>query len=212
MTKDDFFVIPKINMSLITEEEQTGIYQILQNYNITLTQITPSQQLSVLGLPKSDREKLKQDLLSIVEHRDGIGVTYVQSCPSLNQCKYAVADSLALGRKLDQLCFSEPLPRKVKISIAACRMCCTEPYVRDVGIIATRKGWTVVFGGNAGGKPRIADKIAEGLNDEEVVILVKKSLNFYMKNTRTKQRTARFIEEFGIDNFKKKIISFLNLV
>jgi NAD(P)H-nitrite reductase large subunit len=99
MTKDfSFTVIPHINMSLITEEERIGIYNLLQKHNVTLTQITPSQQLSVFGLDDDKLELLKQGLYTIVKQHDGIHVTYVQNCPGLNHCKYALADSLSLGR------------------------------------------------------------------------------------------------------------------
>jgi NAD(P)H-nitrite reductase large subunit len=203
---DAFSVIPKLNMSLITEEERVGIYNLLQKYNVTLTQITPSQRLSVFGLDDDKLELLKRDIYNIVQQHDGIHVTYVQNCPGLNHCKYAVADSLSLGRKLAQISFTDHLPNKVKVSIAGCRTCCTEPFIRDVGIIAQRKGWTLVFGGNGGGKPRIADRIAGELQEDEVVDLVKKCLDFYIKNATTRQRTARFIEQYGIDNFKKEIL------
>ncbi len=193
-------------MSLITEEEKSEIYSLLQKHGVSLTRITPSQRLEVYNVPQDTLELLKQDLSAIVKKLDGIRVTYVQNCPGLNTCKYAVADSLSLGRKLEQLTFAKPLPRKVKLSIAACGMCCTEPYVRDVGIIAKRKGWTVVFGGNGGGKPRIADQIANSLKEDEVVAMVKKCLDFYINNAAAMQRTARFIEQYGIDKFTNNIL------
>lgn len=193
-------------MSLLTEEERIGIYSLLQKYDVTITQITPAQQLAVFGLKDDDLELLQQDIFTIIKQQNGIHITSVHNCPGLNQCKYAVTDSLSLGRKLQQLSFATPFPRKVKLSIAACRMCCTSPHVRDVGIIATRKGWTLVFGGNGGGNPRIADQIAAGLTEDEVVQLVKKCLDFYIENTETKQRTARFVERYGIDRIKKYIL------
>nr|MDJ0622660.1 nitrite reductase [Desulfocapsaceae bacterium] len=86
-----------------------------------------------------------------------------------------------------------------------CSMCCTEPYLRDVGIIATKKGWSISFGGNGGSRPRIGDLLAQRLAEEEVVNQVKKALIFYCQKANRKERTARFIERFGIDRFKTEI-------
>lgn len=201
-----FSLIPQINMSLITEKERIDIYKLLEKYGVIHTLITPSQQLSVQGLPSDTLEQLQQDLFKIVPRHHGIQVTYIQNCASLHHCKYAVADSNSLGRKIEQLSFSSPLPAKVKVSIAGCGMCCTAPLVRDVGIIGKRKGWTLVFGGNSGGRPRIADQIATGLKEDKVVELVKKCVDFYLQNASTRQRTSRFIEQYGIDNFLTKIL------
>ena len=81
--KEDYSVIPQLNMSLVTEKEQAAIYKLLQKYDITLTQITPSQRLSVFGMQEDALELLKQDLFKIVKQHDGIHVTYVQNCPGL---------------------------------------------------------------------------------------------------------------------------------
>ncbi len=86
-------------------------------------------------------------------------------------------------------------------------MSCTEPFVRDVGIFATKKGWTLVFGGNGGGNPRLGDIVAEGLNDDQVIELVRKCLTFYQQNAKYKSRTARFMERIGIDALKKAVLN-----
>ena len=85
-------------------------------------------------------------------------------------------------------------------------MCCTEPLIRDVGIVANKKGWKIYFGGNGGGKPRIADLVATSLNEQEVVAIVENLLTFYTENANIKQRTARFVETFGIDAIKQNIL------
>lgn len=203
--KKDYLLISDINMSLLNDEERDFVYHVLQESNISLTEILPSQRLALYGVSDSQRSAIEEKLFSKLSRRNGIRVTYVQACPGLNQCKYGMGDALSLGRSIEQLSFDNMLPHKVKVSIAGCAICCTEPYVRDVGIIAKKAGWTMVFGGNAGGKPRIADHIASGLTKSEALQLIKKCLLFYIENAGTRQRTARFIEQYGIDNFKKNI-------
>ena len=80
-----------------------------------------------------------------------------------------------------------------------------ESYVRDIGIIGKKIGWIVTFGGNSGGRPRIADVLAENISKEDALELVKKSLGFYRDNGKKKERTARFVERVGIEEIKKHL-------
>ncbi len=206
MLPQDSYTVNGVNMSLLSDEEKTQVYELLGKYKVNLTQITTSQRLIVFDLSPAVCQALQEDIDKIIGIRQGISVTYVQSCPGKHQCKYGMASSLSIGRKIERLTFSKPLPHKVKVSIAGCRICCTEPLVRDVGLIAEQKGWKLVFGGNAGGRPRIADILAAGLSEDKAIELVKKCLQFYLQHAHKKQRTSRFIEQYGIDRFKKNIL------
>ncbi len=208
MSRKKFSILNVPNMSLMAVEELEKIYELLRKHQATLTTITPGQRLAVYGMSAEKLRALQDELSANFPVDEGIKVTSLQSCPGLEQCRYAVADSLMLGRKIDRLTFDRPFPHKVKIGIAACKMCCTKPYIRDVGILAGRKAWSVLFGGNAGGRPRIGDLLASELQEDEVVALVKRSLDFYIENAAKKQRTARFIEQIGVDKFRKAVLDF----
>ena len=78
--------------------------------------------------------------------------------------------------------------------------------MRDVGLAAEKKGWRFTFGGNAAGRPRIGDLVADGLSDEEALNLVKKTLNYYLKTAKIKTRSARFMERIGIEKLKKAVL------
>ncbi len=136
----------------------------------------------------------------------GAPTASVRCCIGPEVCKYGILEPRNLGRKIDCLSFTKPFPHKVKIAISGCSMCCTEPYVRDIGIIATRKGWKILFGGNAGGKPRIADLITVTPRENTALTLIERMLNFYLDNASKKQRTARFVESIGIDVIRKNIL------
>lgn len=85
-------------------------------------------------------------------------------------------------------------------------MCCCESWVRDVGLVEQSGEWRLIFGGNAAGRPRIGDVVAEDLNDDAAVALVEKCLNFYIRNARFKTRSARFMERIGIEQLKKDLL------
>ena len=69
-----------------------------------------------------------------------------------------------------------------------------------------KKGWTLIFGGNSGKKPRIGDVIAENLSKNDVIQLVKSSLAYYLENAKKKERTAKFMNRVGVDEFKKAVL------
>ena len=135
-------------------------------------------------------------------------VHYVQACPGTAVCKFGTQDSLALGMILDKMLVNIDLelPAKAKIGISGCPNTCGESRVRDIGVIGKKSGWTFVFGGNSGARPRIGDVIAEKLTTDEVVELAQKCLNYYKANANKKERTARFIERIGIEEFKKAVL------
>jgi len=66
-------------------------------------------------------------------------------------------------------------------------------------------GWTLIFGGNGGGCPRIGDIIAEGLDDDQVIELTKKCLSFYKEHARKLERTGRFMRRTPIEKLLKAI-------
>ena len=78
--------------------------------------------------------------------------------------------------------------------------------MRDVGVLGKKNGWTLIFGGNSGGRPRIGDVVAEDLDRESAIDLTKRCLEYYAANGKKKERTARFIERTGIDALKKAVL------
>jgi len=207
MNQKTYSVVPGLNMGLFAPKELEKIVAVINKYDVPMTKITSAQRLALLGMDEEEQQKLKAELKPLTRPVAVNGVHYVQSCPGSQWCKFGTSDSLALGARIEQLSFAEPLPGKVKVGVSGCRMSCTEPYVRDVGIFATKKGWTLVFGGNGGGNPRLGDIVAEGLTDDQVVDLVQKCLTVYQQNAKTKSRTARFMERFGIEALKQAVLT-----
>lgn len=206
MNKKTYSVIPGLNMGLFDPKDLETILKVINKYDVPATKITSAQRLALLGMEQEEIAKLQEELKSHIRSTPINGVTYVQSCPGPNWCKFGIRDSLALGKELEKLSMEKPFQAKVKVGVSGCRMCCTEPYVRDLGIFASKKGWTLVFGGNGGGKARIGDIIAEGLNDEEVLALAMKCLTVYQEEANPHSRSARFMERFGIEAFKKRVL------
>jgi NAD(P)H-nitrite reductase large subunit len=205
-TKKTFSVVPGLNMGLFAPEDLEAILKIINKYDVPAAKITSAQRLAILGLDSKEMGELQKELKNHTIKMPANGVTYVQACPGPEWCKYGIRDSLSLGKKLEKLSMEKPFKAKVKVGIAGCRMCCTEPHIRDLGIFASKKGWTLVFGGNGGNNARIGDIVSTGLNDEEVLDLARKCLRVYQEEANPHSRTARFMERFGVEALKNKVL------
>jgi NAD(P)H-nitrite reductase large subunit len=132
---------------------------------------------------------------------------YVQACPGDTVCKYGVQDSLSLGIEIEEFFLGQELPAKLKIGVSGCPFSCGESFVRDIGLVGKKKGWTVIFGGSSARRPRVGDVLAEDLPKDEAISLIKRCLEYYAANGRKQERTARFIERIGIEAFKGAVLA-----
>ncbi len=201
-----YAIVPRTPLGLVTPDMLETIAGVARKYEIPVIKITSAQRIALVGMKPEVVDKVWQDLGMDVGPAVGLCVHYVQACPGNTLCKLGLRDSLGLGGKLENLFVGMDLPAKAKIGISGCSMNCGESYMRDFGAFGKKSGWTVVFGGNAGRKPRIGDVIAEGLSSEEVVDLAKRCFEYYAANGKKKERTARFIERIGIEKFKKAVL------
>ena len=100
------------------------------------------------------------------------------------------------------------LPAKVKIGVSGCPRCCGESYVRDIGIFGSRKGWTVLFGGNSAGRPKVGNLVARDLSREEVIDLTRRLLEYYRNFGKPRERTGRFMERVGFEALKSDVLRY----
>ena len=203
--KKTYAVVPRTPMGLVTPDILENIANVVRKYEIPVIKITSAQRMVLVGMSPEVVDEVWRDLGMDVGPAVELCVHYVQACPGNTLCKLGVQDSLGLGGKLEELFVGMHLPAKAKIGISGCPMSCGESYMRDFGAFGKKSGWTVIFGGNAGRKPRIGDVIAENLNEEEVIDLAKRCFEYYAASGKKKERTARFIERIGIEEFKKAV-------
>ena len=98
-------------------------------------------------------------------------------------------------------------PHKLKMAVSGCTRECAEAQGKDVGIIATEKGWNLYVCGNGGMKPRHADLLASDLDDETLIRYIDRFLMFYIRTGDRLQRTSTWLEnlEGGIDYLRKVV-------
>jgi NAD(P)H-nitrite reductase large subunit len=204
--KETYAIVPRTPLGIVTPEALESIAQVAKKYKVPVVKITSGQRMALVGFKEEDLASAWKDLGMDVGRATELCVHYTQACPGTAVCKFGVQDSLGLGTELEQLFIAMELPAKVKFGVSGCPFCCGESYVRDVGVLGKKKGWTLIFGGNSGGKPRIGDVVAEDLEKEEVVNLIRRCLEYYAANGKKKERTSGFMERIGIDALKEAVL------
>ena len=202
-----YTTVPGLNMGLFAPHDLEQIITLIRKYDVPMAKVTSAQRLALFGMDKKQMDQFREDIDQYMKTPATNGVSFVQACPGAKWCKYGVRNTLDLKQQLEQLSLAHPLPSKVKVSVAGCRMCCTSPKVRDLGFVASKKGWSLYFGGNGGNHPRIGDEIGSGLREQEVFDLAEKCLILYGNEARKNTRTARFMERFGIEKIRKHLCS-----
>lgn len=201
-----YAIVPRTPLGIVTPQVLENIVQVVRKYEIPIIKITSGQRMALVGLKETDVAPAWKDLGIDVGRASELCVHYAQACPGTAVCRLGVQDSLDMGMELEKLFIGMELPAKVKFGVSGCPVCCGESYVRDVGVLGKKKGWTVIFGGNSGSRPRVGDIVAENIGKEEVIALVKRCLEYYAANGKKKERTARFMDRIGIDAFKEAVL------
>jgi len=190
-----YSVTPRMPLGQITPEHLNIINSVVQDFNLSGVRVTAGQRLKIQGIPEDKLQEVLAQLGPVGEFCK----YYVQACPGTTACRLGMQDSMDMGAKLEEFLNDFELPTKLKTGVAGCSMCCSESLVRDVGLIGKAHGWTVAFGGNAGKRVRKADVLIEDVSEKKALEVISKALDFYSKNAKVKERTARFVERVGID-------------
>ena len=205
--KQTYAIVPRTPAGIVTPEQLESIIKVVRRYKVPVIKMTSGQRMVLVGIKKEDVENMWNELGMTVGEATAPCVHYVQACPGTVVCKYGLQDSLGLGLELEEMYQDMHLPAKLKMGVSGCPRSCGESYLRDIGVLGTRKGWTVIFGGNSGGRPRIGDVIAKDLSTDEVKDLAKRLLVYYRDTANPGERTARFVERVGMDTINSDLLS-----
>lgn len=204
--KKTYAIVPRIPVGLATAENLEEIAKVVRKYNIPIIKITSGHRLALVGMKKEEIKNIWQDLKMEPGKATELCLHYVQACPGNDVCKYGVRNSLGLGIQIEKFFLGMALPAKVKIGVSGCPFCCAESFVRDIGMFGKKSGWTLIFGGNSGRRPRVGDILAEGLSAKDAIDLTKRCLEFFAARGKNKERIARFVERIGIDEVKRAVL------
>ncbi|HSW03777.1 MAG TPA: nitrite reductase (NAD(P)H), partial [Aquabacterium sp.] len=142
-------------------------------------------------------------------HAYGKALRTVKSCVGSTWCRYGVGDSVGLAIALENRYKGLRAPHKIKFGVSGCTRECAEAQGKDVGVIATEKGWNLYVCGNGGMKPRHAELLASDLSQEDLVRMIDRFLMFYVRTADRLQRTSTWRDnlEGGLDYLKGVVLN-----
>ena len=198
-----YSVVPRISGGEISPDKLLVIAQVAKKYGL-YTKITGGQRIDLFGAQVNELPAIWGELIAAgfeSGHAYGKSLRTVKSCVGSTWCRYGVQDSVGFAIELEDRYKGLRSPHKIKFAVSGCTRECAEAQSKDVGIIATEKGWNLYVCGNGGMKPRHADLFAKDLDKETLIRYVDRLLMFYVRTADRLQRTASWLEnlEGGID-------------
>ena len=203
--KETYAIVPRVPCGLLTKEKLRKIANVVEKYDIPIIKLTSGHRIALVGMKADVIEDIYADLDMEPGQATELCLHYVQACPGTEVCKFGIQDSLGFGIKVENSLAGIELPAKFKVGVSGCPFCCAENFVRDLGLMGKKKGWTLSFGGNSGRNVRAGDIIAEDLSDEEALALIGKCLVYYAAAGRKRERTSTFMARIGLAEFKEAI-------
>lgn len=211
MQKDGTYsIVPRVPGGEITPEKLIVLGQIAKKYGL-YTKITGAQRIDMFGARLEQLPRIWTDLIEAgfeSGHAYAKALRTVKSCVGSTWCRYGVQDSVGLAILLENRYKGLRAPHKIKMAVSGCTRECAEAQGKDVGVIATDKGWNLYVCGNGGMKPRHADLFATDLDTETLIKYIDRFLMFYVRTADRLQRTSVWLEnlEGGLDYLREVVI------
>lgn len=211
MQKDGTYsVVPRIAAGEVTPDKLIVLGEVAQEFGL-YTKITGGQRIDLFGAQLNDLPTIWRKLVDAgfeTGHAYGKSLRTVKSCVGSSWCRYGVQDSMDFAVKLENRYKGLRSPHKLKFAVSGCTRECAEAQSKDIGVIATDKGWNLYVCGNGGMRPRHADLFATDLDNETLIKYVDRLLMFYVRTADRLQRTSVWLENLdgGLEYLKDVVI------
>ena len=205
-----YSVIPRIPGGEITPEGLIAIGEVARDFDL-YCKITGGQRVDLLGATVDQLPLIWARLIDAgfeSGHAYGKAMRTVKSCIGSVWCRYGVQDSVQLAIDLELRYRGLRAPHKIKLAVSGCARECAEAQSKDVGVIATERGWNLYVGGNGGMRPRHAQLLAEDLDSGTLLATIDRFLMYYIRTADRLERTASWLEKIdgGIDHVRAVVI------
>ncbi|CAM2151875.1 nitrite reductase catalytic subunit NirB [Pararobbsia alpina] len=187
-----YSVVPRMPGGEVTADGLIAVGQVAKKYGL-YTKITGGQRVDLFGARVEQLPSIWEELIAAgfeSGHAYGKSLRTVKSCVGSTWCRYGVDDSVGLAVELENRYKGLRTPHKIKFGVSGCTRECAEAQGKDVGVIATEKGWNLYVCGNGGMKPRHAELIASDLDRATLIRYIDRFLMFYVRTADRLQRTS----------------------
>jgi nitrite reductase (NADH) large subunit len=198
-----YSVVPRMPGGEVTPEGLIAVGQVAKKYGL-YTKITGGQRVDLFGARVEQLPLIWEELIAAgfeSGHAYGKSLRTVKSCVGSTWCRYGVGDSVGLAIEVENRYKGLRAPHKIKFGVSGCTRECAEAQGKDIGIIATEKGWNLYVCGNGGMKPRHAELLASDLDKATLIRYIDRFLMFYIRTADRLQRTSVWRDnlEGGLD-------------
>ena len=205
-----YSVVPRMAGGEVTADGLIAVGTVAKKYGL-YTKITGGQRVDLFGARVEQLPLIWEELIAAgfeSGHAYGKSLRTVKSCVGSTWCRYGVDDSVGLAIMLENRYKGLRTPHKIKFGVSGCTRECAEAQGKDVGIIATEKGWNLYVCGNGGMKPRHAELLASDLDQATLVRYIDRFLMFYTRTADRLQRTSIWRDnlEGGLDYLKQVVV------
>ena len=205
-----YSIVPRIAGGEITPDKLIALGEVAKKYDL-YTKITGGQRVDLFGAQMGQLPDIWEELIQAgfeTGHAYGKSLRTVKSCVGSTWCRYGVDDSIGLAIELENRYKGLRSPHKIKMAVSGCTRECAEAQGKDIGVIATEKGWNLYVCGNGGMRPRHADLFAVDLTKEQLIQYIDRVLMFYVKTADRLQRTSVWLEnlEGGLEYLQQVVI------
>lgn len=206
-----YSVVPRAAGGELTPDQIMAIAATAKKYNL-YTKITGGQRIDLFGAHLSQLPAIWKDLIDAgleTGHAYGKSLRTVKSCVGSTWCRFGLQDSVGTAVDIENRYKGLRAPHKIKMAVSGCKRECAEAQSKDVGLIATEKGWNLYVCGNGGVTPRHADLFAVDIDTETAVKYIDRFLMYYVRTADKLTRTATWIEriEGGLKHVREVVIN-----
>lgn len=205
-----YSIVPRILGGELTPEKLVAIGLVAQEFKL-YTKITGGQRIDLFGAHLGDLPIIWKKLIDAgfeTGHAYAKSLRTVKSCVGETWCRYGVGDSTQLAIDLENRYKGLRAPHKIKMAVSGCARECAEAQSKDVGVIATEKGWNLYVCGNGGMKPQHALLLAADIDRDTLFRYVDRFLMYYVRTADRLTRTATWFNKLpgGLDKLKAIVI------
>jgi nitrite reductase (NADH) large subunit len=205
-----YSVVPRVPGGEITPDQLIVLGQVAKEFDL-YTKITGGQRVDLFGARVDQLPGIWARLIAAgfeSGHAYGKAVRTVKSCVGDSWCRYGVQDSVGLAIALELRYRGLRSPHKIKLAVSGCARECAEAQSKDVGVIATERGWNLHVGGNGGMRPQHAVLLAEDLDEATLVRTIDRVLMYYVRTADRLERTATWLNklEGGLDHLRAVVL------
>lgn len=205
-----YSVVPRMPGGEVSPDGLIAVGQVARKYGL-YTKITGGQRVDMFGARLEQLPLIWEELIAAgfeSGHAYGKSLRTVKSCVGSTWCRYGVQDAVGTAIDLEHRYKGLRSPHKLKFAVSGCTRECAEAQSKDVGVIATDRGWNLYVCGNGGMKPRHAELLAGDLDTPTLIRYVDRFLMFYIRTADRLQRTSVWRDnlEGGLDYLKDVIV------